>query len=257
MTYKNKKPEAAKHKTLSLLLFFLGSLCVYLLMPYLSLLFFEPVLAGSYWDLLNGVGFVAFGLCIYLFIERARPRSWPKLKGDLFYWWHRLLAFALLLLSSIHGFGFLILEPVTWEYLSLRSPWYMLCAWLAWLFFVYLCLASIRPLKQRLHGGFLSFRFSHALLSILALVACLYHVVAAGFYFDRYAAWALFSLLLVLVVSYYALNRLGPKLSFSKILFGRDSKAHSQVGTSVKPILFIGLVLLCVLFSGGLYVAAN
>ncbi len=257
MTDKENEKQTSRYASWRQLLIYILALSGYLLLPFVLILIFGAVSAGSYWEWLNGIGFVAFALCLYLFVERARPKTWPRLRGDLFYWWHRLLAFAMLFFSTVHGLGFLVLEPTSLEYLSLRAPWHMLVAWLAWLLFFYLCLSSLRPLRRRLHGKSYVFRASHAVISIVAMLACFYHIVGSDFYLENYIAWASCSMLLVLFLLYYGLNRQAQKMSLSKVLLGESDAKRMSLSSSQKGFLSVYLIVFCFVLSGGLYVVTR
>lgn len=233
------------------------SLSAYLLIPFLLLWLFQPLSSGAYWEWLNGFGFVAFSLCLYLFVERARPKAWPRLRGDLFYWWHRLMAFTLLFFATAHGLSFLVLEPLSLEYFSLRAPWYMLAAWLAWFLFLYLCLASVRPFRQYLSAKGLVFRLSHGLLSIVALLASLYHIIGSEFYLKAFNLWAVSAVLVAVVLLYYGVNRLRQVISLSQYVLGSTPQARLPVSNRQKFFLVVYLVVLSSLLSGGLYVVTR
>ncbi|MBB6520525.1 ferric reductase-like transmembrane domain-containing protein [Pseudoteredinibacter isoporae] len=257
MTDKGVQKQLPLHASWRHLLIYILALSGYLLLPFVLILAFGAISAGGYWEWLNGIGFVAFALCLYLFVERARPKTWPRLRGDLFYWWHRLLAFAMLFFSTVHGVGFLVLEPTSLEYLSLRAPWHMLVAWLAWILFAYLCFASLRPFRRRLHGKHYSFRVSHALCSIVAMLASFYHIVGSDFYLKSYIAWAACSILLVLFLLYYGLNRQAQKMSLSKALLGETDEARMSLSGAQKTVLSVYLFVCCAVLSGGLYVVTR
>ncbi|GAA6151081.1 hypothetical protein NBRC116587_05000 [Pseudoteredinibacter isoporae] len=250
-------PSAHLYASWRQLLIYILALSAYLLLPFVLILFFGAISAGGYWEWLNGIGFVAFALCLYLFVERARPKVWPRLRGDLFYWWHRLLAFAMLFFTTVHGLGFLVLEPTSLEYLSLRAPWHMLVAWLAWLLFTYLCLASLRPLRRRMHGKVYGFRASHAIISIIAMLASFYHIVGSDFYLKPYIAWASCAILLALFLLYYAFNRQAQTLSLSKTLLGESESDRMSLSVTQKTFLSVYLIVCCSVLSGGLYVVTR
>lgn len=207
--------------------------------------------AGWFWDAGNGLGFVAFSLCGYLFIERARPRRVPIIHGAFFIWWHKALAWVIFALASLHTVIFLVAEPLNWNYLSLRSPWYMLAGLFAWLLLGYLCISSIRAIRRRLHSSAKGYRLVHGALAILALLLSLYHIVAAGFYIrQQFLSWAmLFCILLV----YFGLNRIEQRWSLASSVLHVSASSKVSLSNTQQKLLLTFVVALACLISGGAY----
>ena len=165
----------------------------------LTLLVAPRLGGGILWNLLNGVGFVALILMLALFGDTGRG-------GRLAL--HRALGWSALGLILLHAVGIFLAHPTSLEYLEPSGPLYMgaglLSALLLWL-----VLWSASPKRRPIWGGFRPFLRAHWLLSSIAVLGALYHIVASGLYLDNaWEAWAFCALALGIV----ALPRLGARI---------------------------------------------
>ncbi len=103
----------------------------------------------------------------------------------------------------------------------------------------------------------LAFRLSHGLLAIFALLASLFHIVGSDFYFKAFSLWAVASILVAVLLLYYAVNRMRQIYSLSENLFGQTDSLRLAVSKQQKWLLFMYLFVFSSLLSGGLYVVTH
>lgn len=157
--------------------------------------------AGTRWDLLNGTGFAACGLFVYLSWLSASPARQPGLDA------HAHLAIWICVFATIHALGLLLAEPTLLEYLAPDAPLYMLVGVLALLVLLALTIVSWPGPRQRVWRSWPAFRAWHRWLWLGLLVAIAWHVVGAGFYLDTDPARLLGLAVLVLLPLGFWLDR--------------------------------------------------
>jgi len=155
---------------------------------------------------LAGYGAVLGFLYLFLFPLRVR-RLMPG--GALSLTRHRLIADWALILTLLHGFGYLMVEPATMRYLSPSAPVYMLAGLAALLVLALLSGTSRHDARQGMARSWFGFRTQHVILSALLLVATLVHVLGAGLLAD--AVWKQALLALVSALAIAGLLRPTPK----------------------------------------------
>lgn len=167
--------------------------------------------AGARWDLLNGAGFAACGLFVYLSWLSASPARQPGLAA------HADLALWICLFASVHALGLLLAEPTLLEYLAPGAPLYMIVGVLALLVLLLLTAASWPGARERIWRSWPAFRAWHRWLWLGLLVAIAWHVIGAGFYLDTGAARLLgLAVLVVLPLGFWVDRRLLPDRLRSK-----------------------------------------
>jgi DMSO/TMAO reductase YedYZ heme-binding membrane subunit len=155
---------------------------------------------------LAGYGALLGFLYLFLFPLRVR-RLMPG--GSLNLARHRLIADWALILTLLHGFGYLVVEPATLRYLSPAAPVYMLAGLAALLFLAILATTSRHDARQGMARSWFGFRSQHVVLSALLLAATLVHVLGAGLVAD--ALWKRAALALVTALAIAGLLRPAPR----------------------------------------------
>lgn len=165
--------------------------------------------AGARWDLLNGAGFAACGLFVYLSWLSASPARQPGLDA------HSDLAVWICVFASVHALGLLVAEPTLLEYLEPGAPGYMLVGVLALLVLLALTAVSYPGPRRHVWRSWPAFRAWHRWLWLGLLVAIAWHVIGAGFYLDTPAAQLLgLAVLALLPLGFWVDRRLlreGPR----------------------------------------------
>ncbi|MBM4227312.1 MAG: hypothetical protein FJ164_06155 [Gammaproteobacteria bacterium] len=143
------------------------------------------------WDFGMALGVLAAGGVALLPLLSARwwGAQYPAIPFlRLLHEVHLRLAYVLTVLALLHVTVLCVLEPRVLEYLTPRAPWPMLAGLMALVLFIFLCLSS----RWRLQLGWrqASWRHWHAGLSALALTGMAWHIVDAGYYFNRWSAAA-------------------------------------------------------------------
>ena len=146
-----------------------------LIITTLALTFLQaPVTSGDwYWDLANGLGFTAFGLLLYLFID-----SGTGVRQRI----HQLMSYALAGLILAHILMLWIPDTAIWHYFSLDAPHYMWAGMLSLLPLIILTLTSTAKSRRDWHGSYQRFRKLHTVLSIVTVALVLWHIIGSGFY---------------------------------------------------------------------------
>ena len=142
-----------------------------------------------YWDLANGIGFTAFALLLYLFID-----SGTGVRQRI----HQLLSYALAGLILLHILLLWVPDTAVWHYLSLDAPHYMWAGILSIVPLVILTLTSTAKSRREWHGTYQTFRKLHTILSIVTVALVLWHIIGSGFYLSVLES-ALIILLAILV----------------------------------------------------------
>jgi len=145
---------------------------------------------------------------LYLFLFPLRVRHLMP-GGALNLARHRLIADWALILTLLHSFGYLMVEPATLRYLSLAAPVYMLAGLTALLVLALLATTSRHDARQGMARTWFGFRTQHVILSAVLLTAILLHVLGAGLVAD--ALWKRAALALVTALAVAGLLRPAPR----------------------------------------------
>lgn len=146
--------------------------------------------AGTIWDLFNGAGLVALAFFLALQVETLRGSRARGASGAGAIAVHTHLAYLALGAVVIHAAGLLIADDVSWEYVTVRAPLYMVAGLASIALLIWLTMTSTTN-RRRALGAPSRFQSMHRLgsLALLALVA--WHVIGSGYYFDSIAARAI------------------------------------------------------------------
>lgn len=131
--------------------------------------------SGFVWDWLNGLGFAALAILVFLGWDSESPARQPRLRL------HSHVATVGCVLVGAHVTGFLIADPLLLEYLKPKAPAPMLAGLVAALVMVALTVSSYPKYRLRCYRTFTRFRWWHRLAGVALLALSLWHVVGAGY----------------------------------------------------------------------------
>jgi hypothetical protein len=147
--------------------------------------------SGFLWDLINALGFCALAGLVFLAWEAQSPARYPGVRM------HSNLAIVVAVLTGLHILGFLLIDPVTFEYLKLKAPLYMLAGITGSVLILFLTITSFPKMRQRVYRMFTRFRYLHLVLSISAMGLSAWHVLGAAYYAN---AWYKQLLLIMIII---------------------------------------------------------
>ncbi len=166
---------------------FLVTLAAVFLVTFLG----APLLGGGwFWDLGNGIGFVAFAGLLYLTITSNRRLDVHA---------HRLLGYAVFLLAVAHAFWFLLGDATAVEFVKLGAPDYMWLGIVSLILLAILIITATVPDRIRLHESYASFKYWHRVLTVAMIVSAAYHIVVSNFYLHAWYQGVLFALVSISV----------------------------------------------------------
>lgn len=132
--------------------------------------------AGGFgWDWLGALGFGVLAFLLALAFESESPAREPGLTA------HRHLAVAACVLAAAHALGYLILDPVSVEYLKPTAPAHMLAGLIGILGLGALTATAFPTPRRRVFASFASFRRGHLALAVSTLVLGAWHAIGTGF----------------------------------------------------------------------------
>lgn len=140
--------------------------------------------AGWFWDAGNGLGFAAFAGLLYLAISSNRRLDVRA---------HQLLAYAVLALTVMHVFWFLLGDATVVEFIKIGAPDYMWLGIASLVMFGILVTVAMLPDRLRVHRDYASFRYWHRVLTVAVIAAAAYHIVASNFYLGSWYQAILFA----------------------------------------------------------------
>lgn len=146
--------------------------------------------SGFLWDLINALGFCALAGLVFLAWEAQSPARHPGVRM------HSNLAITVAVLTGLHIMGFLLIDPVTIEYLKLKAPLYMLAGIIGAVLILFLTITSFPNMRQRVYRMFKQFRYLHLVLSISAMGLAAWHVLGTAYYSNTWYK----QLLLILII---------------------------------------------------------
>ncbi len=153
-----------------------------------------PAGGGWLWDLGNGIGLAALALVLALSFEPGRANR------------HRLLAWAAVLLTAVHGGYLLLLDDTLLEYLKPTMPAYMGAGLFALVLLVVVALTSSRGRRRKFYDR-RGFRHVHWAFATLVVGLAGYHIAGSGFYLNHWAGTALFTAVLLGCVAWPGVAR--------------------------------------------------
>jgi len=145
--------------------------------------------SGTSWDWLGGIGLASLAFLLALSWEAESPAPQPRLTV------HRNLALAATGLALLHAVGYLVTDPITFEYLKPKAPAYMLLGILGFVIMLFVTITSLPGSRRRIYARFSHFRGWHLGLSVAAVIAAAWHVVGTGYLIK--GPWQLTALVLL------------------------------------------------------------
>jgi DMSO/TMAO reductase YedYZ heme-binding membrane subunit len=145
--------------------------------------------SGSSWDWLGGIGLASLAFLLALSWEAESPAPQPRLTV------HRNLAVAATVLALLHAIGYLITDPITFEYLKPKAPAHMLLGIAGFMIMLFVTITSLPGPRRRVYNRFSNFRRWHLGLSIAALLSAAWHVVGTEYLIT--GPWRLTAVLLL------------------------------------------------------------
>jgi len=130
---------------------------------------------GLGWDWLGALGFGALAFLLALAFESESPAREPRLTA------HRNLALAACALAGAHALGYLVLDPVSIEYLKPKAPGHMLAGIVGIVGLTALTATAFPRPRRRVFSGFARFRRWHLMLAIGTLALGAWHAIGTGF----------------------------------------------------------------------------
>jgi len=138
---------------------------------------------GPAWDFAMALGFAVFALMLLMFVLISRFRRLTAPFGiDLIYYFHRQIALGLLLLLLVHVGILLYSEPLLGRYLLPSAPAHMFAGVVALLSL--LLLVGLSLLRRRLKFRYGTWRRTHLLIAVIAVLSSTWHVFGVNFYSD-------------------------------------------------------------------------
>jgi amino acid transporter len=167
--------------------------------------------AGWLWETLNGVGLAALVLFLVLTWEAQTPSRRAPLQL------HQAFAILVVVLTSLHAVGFLLVDAILLEHLKPSAPASMLTAIVALLVLFVLTVLSFPALRRKVWPLFSAFRRWHLGLTITALIGMLWHVIGtASVFASPVRAATLCALVMGMPVTAMLMRRHGGVPPFSR-----------------------------------------
>ncbi len=161
----------------------IGLYLALILTPLLVLLFVPtPAKGGFWWEVAVGFGFAALAMMAVQFFLTARLKAATAPFGiDVIYYFHRYLAYALMVAAVLHPLIFWVADPGLLPDINpFSADWPMLSGILSLAALIVVMVTSVwrKPLKL----PYETWRIIHLLFSILALALGYAHLQAIGYY---------------------------------------------------------------------------
>ncbi len=138
--------------------------------------------AGMVWDLFNGAGIIAFAFFLALQVETLRGSRARGGSGAGAIAVHTHLAYLALGAVVIHAAGLLVADEMSWEYVTVRAPLYMVAGLTSVALLIWLALTSTTSRRRGL-GAPARFQSLHRIGSLVLLALVAWHVIGSGYYF--------------------------------------------------------------------------
>lgn len=181
---------------------------------------------GWYWEVGNGLGFLALAL---IFVLAFNGRGGLGGSAE-----HRWLGIGVFFAVFGHVLWFVLGDPVTWEYLKWGAPHYMVAGVLSAGLLLLVTFTSLITLRNKSYTGYPLFQRWHRYLSVAILITALIHVLLSGFY--TIYLWQMITLVIVGLAAYML-----PTMITVDASFGRRNLAI---------VCVIAMVVYCVLRVG-------
>lgn len=132
-----------------------------------------------------GLGFIGLSMMGWQFLLTGRFKRITSPYGiDVVYHFHRLVSIIAFTFIFLHIFILVIISTDTLVFLNpLNSPWWMVTGLGGFLCFMVIILTSLYRLKLRLN--YESWRIIHGVISVLAVLLAVIHVVGVRYYLEH------------------------------------------------------------------------
>ena len=148
---------------------------------------------GRSWDFANGLGYAAYFGLVYLSLPLGARKDISQ---------HKLLGYAVLVLTIFHAVWFLLSDNAAIEYIKTDAPPYMWIGICSLLIVGWLTYVSVAPVRLKVHKTFKSFKSWHTRLATVSILGALYHIFASGLYL--YTVYQVLLITLLTIVIKYA-----------------------------------------------------
>ena len=181
-THKQNTPSAAAAQTRWSICAALSGVLI------LALVFVHPVAPRTTpaWDFFMQLG--AWAAAIIFVLPLVSPRMWTvsecspaQLQSVIVV--HRVLSYTLVCAVLFHVVGALMVEPVVWEYISLRGPTGILASLLATALIVVLVVSSDARARFGIHRT--GWRNWHIGMSLAVVLCTSWHIIDANYYVNH------------------------------------------------------------------------
>jgi len=129
---------------------------------------------GWYWEVGNGLGFLAL---VLIFVLTLHGRGGLGGSSE-----HRWLGIGVFFAVFGHALWFLVGDSVVWEYLRWGAPHYMVAGVLSAGLLLLVTFSSVITFRNESYAGYPSFQRWHRYLSVAILITAIVHVLLSGFY---------------------------------------------------------------------------
>lgn len=161
-----------------------------------------PMGSGKTIAALDLAGYGAALCLLHLFLFPLRKRlSMPG--GPVALSLHHRISDCGLVLTVAHTAGYLVMQPLTLDYLLPTAPIYMLAGLLALILYVVLTVTSLHGPRRHLFASSRWFQAIHIILATILLVAVVLHLVGSGLFLNslwKQATFGVFTSLAVIGV---------------------------------------------------------
>jgi len=201
------------------------------------------------WDFGNFCGFAATVIMALLFWYSSRPKYFPTFDGKFFIALHRHLGYLSMFLVFMHVGIVLIYEPLTIEYLTLASPYYMQCGVVAACLIIGIIYTATSKTRKILWPNYRFFKFFHYVLSVAILVLTLFHIIDSRFYVNNLSKQIFWALIVIFACIIPIFSRINQKNRvWEKIKRTKSSSHQSRVACILVGSVTITIFLLISIF---------
>ena len=167
---------------------------------------------GWYWDIGNGLGYLALSGSIIGFLSPGIARHQRA---------HQWTGYCTALLIIAHVLWLWVPNPTLWHYLTPDGPWYMHIALVSTALMGTSILLAVKSQRRRWHDSYPAFQRWHYWLAVATLVSAYLHIYGSAFYLGS------MGLTLLAIVT------------ASALAYPRTRPIHSAVQPATAPALYL------------------
>ena len=136
----------------------------------------DPTLSGGvFWDIANAAGFLSLAFLLVLMLDAGAGKRQQI---------HKLISYLALAGLSLHA-GMLLTDSTVWHYLNFNAPTYMWAGLLATIAVAASILLALPRIRRFWHRDYAGFARVHQVVSIVAVIGAVWHVLGSGFYVSQ------------------------------------------------------------------------